>query len=79
MVKTIEAFFDGRVLLPDEPLELEPNTRVEITIKSQKRRRKKKKAVSFLDVASSLNLDGPPDFSANLDHYLNKGVVSSEE
>jgi hypothetical protein len=78
MVKTIEALFDGQVLLPEEPLELEPNTRVQVTIRSLKSP-KKKKAVSFLEVARSLNLDTPPDFSANLDLYLNKGAVSNEE
>ena len=32
MVKTVEAFFDGEVLRPTEPLELAPNTKVRITV-----------------------------------------------
>jgi len=34
MSKTLEAIFDGEVLRPDEPLKLEPNTRVRLTIES---------------------------------------------
>ncbi len=34
MTKTLEAVFDGKVFLPDEPLELAPDTRVRITIEA---------------------------------------------
>ena len=34
MTRTIEATFDGEVLLLDEPLDLEPNTRVRVTIET---------------------------------------------
>ncbi len=34
MTKTLEAIFDGKVFLPDEPLELAPDTRVRITIEA---------------------------------------------
>jgi len=34
MVKTIEAVFDGKVLRPEDPLALEPNTRVRITVET---------------------------------------------
>lgn len=30
MTKTLEATFDGAVFRPDEPVELQPNTRVQI-------------------------------------------------
>ena len=68
MGKTIEAMFDGTVLHPAEPLALEPNTRVWIVIKTMPPRTDK--PASFLHVARSLNLDGPADWSLNLDHYL---------
>ena len=68
MVKTIEAVFDGKVLLPDDPLSLEPNTRVWITIETAPPAPKTKH--SFLDMAMSLNLEGPPDWSLNLESYL---------
>ena len=68
MLETIDAVFDGRVFRPATPLELAPNTRVRITIEKVTSSRADK--ASFLDVARSLNLDGPPDWSANIDTYL---------
>ena len=62
MVKTIEATFDGLVFRPIEPVLLEPDTRVKITFKTEPQ--------SFLDVARSLNLDGPPDWSEKFEEYL---------
>lgn len=71
MVTTIDAVFDGKVLCPKAPLALEPNTRVRITIETAGGATAK--AVSFLDTARSLNLDGPPDWAVNLDAYLYRG------
>jgi predicted DNA-binding antitoxin AbrB/MazE fold protein len=68
MTKTLEATYDGEVLRPDEPLELEPNTRVQITIESQDIR--PSNGGSFLKIARSLNLDGPSDWSERLEEYL---------
>ena len=59
MNKTIEAIFDGKVLRPKDALTLEPNTRVRITIEPVEPMIKG--AVSFLDTALSLKLDGPND------------------
>ncbi|HSN87733.1 MAG TPA: antitoxin AF2212-like protein [Thermoanaerobaculia bacterium] len=39
MTKTLEAMFDGEVLRPDEPLEMDPNTRVRITLEIKDRKR----------------------------------------
>lgn len=64
MSKIIEATFDGEVLRVDEPLDIEPNTRVRITI--ERMGQPKNGADSFLDTALSLNLQGPPDWSARL-------------
>lgn len=68
MTKTLEAVFDGEVLRPDEPLELQPNTRVRITIEDTLSQETKR--LSFLRTARSLNLQGPPDWSARIDEYL---------
>jgi predicted DNA-binding antitoxin AbrB/MazE fold protein len=68
MTKTLEATYDGEVLRPDEPLELEPNTRVQITIETQQDR--SSNGTSFLKTARSLNLEGPPDWSDRLEEYL---------
>lgn len=67
MGKTIEAFFDGAVLRPSTPLALEPNTRVRLFIETEP---PPPPARSFLRTARSLNLDGPADWSANLEDYL---------
>lgn len=65
MIQTIQAIFDGTVFRREEPLALAPNTRVRITVETEEPRQKKGKgrAASFLDVARSLNLEGPPDWS----------------
>ncbi len=68
MDKTIEALYDGSVLRPVEPLTLEPNTRVWIVIEIVPPITEM--PTSFLRTARSLNLDGPSDWSANLEDYL---------
>ncbi len=68
MTTTLTVTYDGEALRLDEPLELEPNTRIQISIETAKPIRKKKHA--FLKTARSLNLQGPPDWSARVDDYL---------
>lgn len=67
MAETFEAVFDGKAFHPTEPVALEPNTRVRITVESAS---PEESAVSFLKTARSLQLEGPPDWSANLHEYL---------
>lgn len=66
MTQTLEAVYDGLVLKPDQPLEVEPNTRVRLILETLP----EQDETSFLDTAMSLNLQGPPDWSCNLDKYL---------
>lgn len=68
MSQTLDATFDGNVFRPDQPIELEPNTRVRITI--EPKTISEGHPESFLSVARSLNLDGPPNWSSRLDDYL---------
>ena len=68
MVTTIEATYDGTVFRPAEPIELEPNTRVRITVETPAPATDK--TMSFLDTARSLNLEGPPGWSAKFHEYL---------
>ena len=68
MSQTLDATFDGQVFRPDKPLELEPNTRVRITIEPTQT--PEEHSESFLRVARSLNIDGPRDWSTRLDDYL---------
>jgi hypothetical protein len=67
----MEAVFDGEVLRPADPLALEPNTRVRITIETFEP--VAGETVSFLDTARSLDLNGPPDWAGNIDAYLYGG------
>lgn len=71
MIKTLDAIFDGKVLHPDTPLDLIPNTKVKITIEFPVA--ESGKPVSFLDTACSLNLEGPEDLAEKLDEYLYGG------
>ena len=68
MIKTIEAVFDGEVFFPAEPIALKPNTRVKIIIETLLSN--EDEIIPFLQTALSLNLEGPSDWSANLDDYL---------
>jgi hypothetical protein len=68
MSQTLDATFDGNVFRPDQPIELEPNTRVRITIEPTPT--PERNSESFLRVARSLNIEGPRDWSTRLDDYL---------
>jgi hypothetical protein len=68
MSQTLDAIFDGNVFRPDGPIQLEPNTRVRLTIEPAST--STQESESFLRVARSLNLEGPPDWSTRLDEYL---------
>jgi predicted DNA-binding antitoxin AbrB/MazE fold protein len=61
MTRTMTATFDGEVLRPDEPVDLEPNTKVRITIEASEPLTEK--TLSVLDTAAALNLEGPSDWS----------------
>lgn len=67
MTKTLEAVFDGEVLRPTEPVHLQPNTKVRLTLEVDDGAEAPK---SFLQTAKGLELDGPADWAENLDDYL---------
>jgi hypothetical protein len=68
MVQVLEAVFDGEVLHPNEPLNVQPNTRVRLVVETMPERDEPPK--SFLETARNLNLNGPADWSTNIDKYL---------
>ena len=70
MSEIIDAVFDGEVFHPDKPVKLKPNTRVKIVVELPPSSTKK---ASFLSTAKSLKLEGPADWSENLDDYLYHG------
>jgi predicted DNA-binding antitoxin AbrB/MazE fold protein len=74
MTEIIEATFDGKVFLPDQPVRLRANTHVKIRIESEMASETAKQK-SFLGTARSLNLNGPEDWSENIDHYLNDDLL----
>ena len=71
MSNIIEATFDGKVFHPNKPVRLRPNTHVRITIEPDGTPDEDSQ-YSFLKTAKSLKIDGPSDWSENIDHYLNK-------
>ena len=68
MIKRLKAIFDGKVLRPIEPLDLAPDTEVQLTLDIPESQAST--GASFLDIAENLQLDGPADWSTNVDHYL---------
>jgi predicted DNA-binding antitoxin AbrB/MazE fold protein len=68
MTEIIEALYDGAVFCPDEPIALAPNTRVRLVVETLPPAGSE--APSFLRTARALRLDGPADWSENLDEHL---------
>jgi predicted DNA-binding antitoxin AbrB/MazE fold protein len=58
-----EAIYDGAVFRPTVPVTLKPNTRVRVTVARDVGT--SAPVISFLDTASSLNMDGPADWATN--------------
>ena len=71
MTDMIEALYDGKVFLPTGPIAPAPNTRVRMTIENLPP--PEQEAPSFLRTARALELEGPPDWSENVDEYLYGG------
>ncbi|MFL6198036.1 MAG: antitoxin family protein [Thermoanaerobaculia bacterium] len=71
MTKTLDALYDGKAFLPEEPLDLQPNTRVRITVETDPA--PQAEPYSFLDMAQTLRLEGPPDWSERIEDYLRDG------
>ena len=78
MSQTFEATFDGAVFRPDEKVDLEPNTKVELRLLIKK---KKKTGApnSFIEYLKSVKIDAPPDFATNIDDYLYGGKSLDDE
>ncbi|MEH2405493.1 hypothetical protein [Nostoc sp.] len=68
MLEKITAVFNGKVFYPAEPIALPINTHVRISIEILPPG--EHETVSFLQTARSLNLDGPSDWSTNINKYL---------
>ncbi len=73
MTFIIDAIYDGKAFFPIHPLSIPPDTRVRISVTAED-----EKNLSFLEVAESLRLDGPPDWSLKIDEYLYGGKMPDE-
>lgn len=69
MNQTVQATYDGKVLKPDDPLALHPNTRVRILILPTEGK-VAPKPYAFFEFAKSANINGPKDWSSRLHDYL---------
>ena len=63
-----DAVFDGDVLRPEDPIPLEPDTRVRLTVEAV--RVKTGEPYCSLHAMLAANLDGPPDWSERIHEYL---------
>jgi len=77
MIKTFETVFDGKVFHPIEPLALAANTPIGVTINTAAIA--ENTPYSFLKMARSLNLEGPPDWAIHLDEYWYGGEPRQED
>jgi hypothetical protein len=68
MSQTVEDVYDGSVSRPATTLDLQPSTRVRLTVEILPAAIPAPQ--SFLQTARSLELRGPADWSENLDSYL---------
>jgi len=71
MKRTVTVIFDGEVLRPEQPIDLEPNVRYHVTIEDQSMPSQIPGEPGILDdiVAFAQDL-GVDDLAENLDHYL---------
>ncbi|HEV7587582.1 MAG TPA: hypothetical protein VGO40_05580 [Longimicrobium sp.] len=81
MTWTIMGTYDGSKLIPDEPLPLEPGTRVLLTVHvaTEQHSSDSPHGTSFIETALSMNVDGPSDWSARIDHSLYGPMVGDDD
>ena len=87
MEKTINVTFDGEVFRPDETVDIPTDTKGRITVengtgKLEMKYAKRKpggKPYAAFEYMRSVKLDGPSDFSANVDEYIYHGKPFPDE
>lgn len=78
MNQVIEAVFNGEVFEPLSTVNLQPNTKVKMTIEEESQEIKDQ-SYSFLKTARNFKIDAPPDFSTNIDDYLDSEESNDEK
>jgi len=71
VVLTIDAVFDGQTFRPIQPIELPPNTSVQIAVTADNL-----PALSFSDGAEAPELEGPPEWSHHIE--INPTIVGGK-
>ena len=68
----INAHYDGKVIVPDEPVDLPPNQALIVRIEAKKvdESPARESALAWLVANASDNTDVPADLSHQHDHYL---------
>ncbi|HET7231298.1 MAG TPA: hypothetical protein VFJ16_14915 [Longimicrobium sp.] len=89
MTKTITATYDGRIILPDEPLPLPRDTRITITVHSEECTESDPLAAAnvelprtnetFAEAVRRIRIDGPSDWSQRVDHYLGQHLTDAAD
>ena len=82
MTFVITAMWDGSEFLLDEPPPLEPGTRVVISVEPLSEgiaSADSAEPVSCFDIAMSMDIDGPSDWSARIDHYLYGPMLGDDD
>lgn len=69
MSQTVTAIYDGQVLRPEEPVDLEPNQRYRLTIEPDVSNDGVGDAWDTLERLAS-TIDAPSDWSVEHNHYL---------
>jgi hypothetical protein len=67
MTRTLTAHFDGKVIVPDEPVQLPVGQRLQICVELAEA--PPARFADLLQFAADLP-DAPPDLAAQHDHYL---------
>jgi len=70
MTTTLKAHFDGKVLVPDEPVELPRNCALKVSVEPLKAAERSKPLQSLLEAAKRHPATGPVDGAEQHDHYL---------
>ncbi|MGD9894916.1 MAG: antitoxin family protein [Dehalococcoidia bacterium] len=69
MQRIVHVIFDGEVLRPEEPLDLQPNARYHVIIESSSET--PEQGTGMLDDILELAVDfGIPDLAAQFEHYM---------
>ena len=73
MTQILKAVFDGKVFRPEEPVNLKPDSHVQILVTAPDETKSSREGRSLLRAVAAMNLEGPRDWSENFEEYLYRG------